>query len=39
MPAKVRKELIATAKAILQGYEKGFSKCAAEDNCEFCGKL
>ena len=33
---EVRKELVDTAKAILQARQTGFKPCPVEKNCEFC---
>jgi DNA helicase-2/ATP-dependent DNA helicase PcrA len=35
---EIKQELVATAKQILQCYEKGFSACAPDKNCEFCNQ-
>ncbi len=35
---EVEDELVSTAKAIVNAYEKGFRACAIEDNCEFCNE-
>ncbi|MGV8142023.1 MAG: ATP-dependent helicase [Candidatus Pacearchaeota archaeon] len=35
---EVRKELVETAKAILQARQTGFKPCPAEKNCEFCAE-
>lgn len=33
---EVRKELVATARQIIQAYSAGFQPCPLEKNCEFC---
>ncbi len=35
---EVEQELILTAKAIINAYEKGFRPCPIEKNCEFCNE-
>ena len=33
---EVKKELVQTANKILESYQRGFSPCPIEKNCEFC---
>ena len=35
---EIQDELVNTAKAIHNAYEKGFRACAVEKNCEFCNE-
>jgi hypothetical protein len=34
----IKNELIATAKRVLEAYDKGFKPCPIEKNCEFCNE-
>ena len=33
---EVKKEIVETARQIINCYKKGFSRCLTDKNCEFC---